>query len=475
MLEKIECMRSERKMKRTGAVVSEIKIAYIGGGSRQWACKLMADLALEESLAGWVDLYDIDWEAARENEILGNMLAQRPETRGQWRYRAVTTLKEALTGADLIIISIEPGTYQEMASDVHFPERYGIYQAVGDTVGPGGLIRALRTIPAYVEFAERIREFAPNAWVINYTNPMTLSVRILYEVFPEIKAFGCCHEVFGTQKLLAAMLVDQQVAAAVRREEIQTNVLGINHFTWINQAYYRGIDLFPLYRRFAEQYYATGFQIPGESDWQSSPFGFAHRVKFDLFLRYGLIAAAGDRHLVEFLPPWYLKDPETVADWKFHLTPVAHRVARFETWSKQRRRVIAGTEEFQLKSSGEEGVKQIKALVGLGDLVTNINLPNYGQIEGLPRGAVVETNAYLTNNFVRPVHAGALPPDVQSLVVRNVYNQETVLQAGMKKDAELAFRAFLNDPLMTLDPATAQKLFTEMLQNVKPYLPGWGL
>jgi alpha-galactosidase/6-phospho-beta-glucosidase family protein len=235
------------------------------------------------------------------------------------------------------------------------------------------------------------KEFAPNAWVINYTNPMTLSVRILYEVFPEIKAFGCCHEVFGTQKLLAAMLVDQQVATAVRREEIQTNVLGINHFTWINQAYYRGIDLFPLYRRFAEQYYATGFQIPGESDWQSSPFGFAHRVKFDLFLRYGLIAAAGDRHLVEFLPPWYLKDPETVADWKFHLTPVAHRVARFETWSEQRRRVIAGTEEFQLKSSGEEGVKQIKALVGLGDLVTNINLPNYGQIEGLPRGAVVET------------------------------------------------------------------------------------
>jgi alpha-galactosidase/6-phospho-beta-glucosidase family protein len=447
-------MRSERKMKRTGAVVSEIKIAYIGGGSRQWACKLMADLALEESLAGWVDLYDIDWEAARENEILGNMLAQRPETRGQWRYRAVTTLKEALTGADLIIISIEPGTYQEMASDVHFPERYGIYQAVGDTVGPSGLIRALRTIPAYVESA-------PNAWVINYTNPMTLSVRILYEVFPEIKAFGCCHEVFGTQKLLAAMLVDQQVATAVRREEIQTNVLGINHFTWINQAYYRGIDLFPLYRRFAEQYYATGFQIPGESDWQSSPFGFAHRVKFDLFLRYGLIAAAGDRHLVEFLPPWHLKDPETVADWKFHLTPVA----RFETWSKQRRRVIAGTEEFQLKSSGEEGVKQIKALVGLGDLVTNINLPNYGQIEGLPRGAVVETNAYLTNNSVRPVHAGALPPDVQSLVVRNVYNQETVLQAGMKKDAELAFRAFLNDPLMTLNPATAQKLFTEMLQG----------
>jgi alpha-galactosidase/6-phospho-beta-glucosidase family protein len=462
-------------MKQSGADVTEIKIAYIGGGSRQWAYKLMMDLALEASLAGTVNLYDLDFEAAHENEILGNMVAQRPEACGKWRYRAVRTLKEALTGADFVIISIEPGTYQEMASDVHLPEQYGIYQAVGDTVGPGGLVRALRAIPVYVEFAAQIREFAPQAWVINYTNPMTLCTRTLYEVFPEIKAFGCCHEVFGTEKLLAAMLVDQQVAAAVRRDEIKINVLGINHFTWINQAYYRDLDLFPLYRQFARQYYDEGFQIPGELDWQANPFRFAHRVKFDLFLRYGLIAAAGDRHLAEFLPPWYLKDPETVKNWKFHLTPVAHRVARFETWSRQRRRVIAGTEKLQLQSSGEEGVNQIKALVGLADLVTNINLPNSGQMEGIPHGAVVETNAYLTNNSVKPVCAGALPPDVQSLVVRNVYNQETILRAGIKKDAELAFRAFINDPLVALDLTTAQKLFAEMLQNVREYLPGWNL
>jgi alpha-galactosidase/6-phospho-beta-glucosidase family protein len=462
-------------MKQTGDYVSEIKIAYIGGGSRQWACKLMADLALEEALAGQVDLYDIDFAAARENETLGNMLAARPETRGKWRYRAVKTVKEALMGADFVIISIEPGTYQEMASDVHFPEKYGIYQAVGDTVGPGGLMRALRAIPMYVEFAERIREFAPGAWVINYTNPMTLCTRILYAVFPGIKAFGCCHEVFGTQKLLAAMLVDRGVAATARREEIKTNVLGINHFTWINQAYYQGIDLFPLYKQFAEQYYADGFRIPGEETWESSPFRFAHRVKFDLFLRYGIIAAAGDRHLVEFLPPWYLKDPQTVTAWKFNLTSVAQRVARFEAWSRQRRQVIAGTQTYQPEPSGEDGIRQIKALVGLGDLVTNLNLPNSGQMAEIPRGAVVETNAYLSNNSVRPVCAGVLPPDVQSLVIRNVYNQETILQAGLKKDLELAFRAFLNDPLMTLEPAAARQLFAQMLENIKPYLPGWKL
>lgn len=452
--------------------VTDIHIAYIGGGSRLWAWRLMSDLTLEESLSGTVRLYDIDFEAARENESFGNILSQRQDAKSKWKYQAVKTLKEALVGADFVIISIQPATFQEMASDVHFPEKYGIYQAVGDTVGPGGLIRALRTIPAYVKFAENIRTYAPKAWVINYTNPMTLCTRALYAVFPEIKAFGCCHEVFGTQKLLAAMLADLAIAT-VRREEIKTNVLGINHFTWIDQAYWRDMDLLPLYKEFAEKYHESGFLIPGDEEWDATPFRFAHRVKFDLFLRYGLIAAAGDRHLAEFLPPWYLKDPETVKHWKFNITPVSHRIERLEAWNQQRKRVIAGEEEYKLEASGEEGVKQIKALVGLEDLVTNINFPNLGQIKGIPHGAVVETNAYLSDNAVKPVIAGELPADVQSLVIRHVYNQETTLQAGLKQDPDLAFRAFINDPLVTIDIQSARQLFEAMLANTREYLPGW--
>ena len=101
------------------------------------------------------------------------------------------------------MISIMPGTFDEMESDVHAPEKFGIYQSVGDTTGPGAVMRALRTIPMFEEFAAAIREYCPQAWVINYTNPMTVCVKTLYRVFPKIKAFGCCHEVFGTQKLLA--------------------------------------------------------------------------------------------------------------------------------------------------------------------------------------------------------------------------------------------------------------------------------
>ncbi|HEX7713240.1 MAG TPA: alpha-glucosidase/alpha-galactosidase [Bacillota bacterium] len=453
-----------------------VKIAYIGGGSRGWAWRLMADLALEPALSGEVFLYDLDFEAAHDNEIIGNQLSVRDDVKGKWKYRTVKILEEALNGADFVVISIQPGTFKEMTSDVHLPEKYGIYQSVGDTVGPGGLVRALRTIPIYQDFAIKIKKYAPDAWIINYTNPMSLCTRTLYEVFPEIKAFGCCHEVFGTQKLLASMLKEELGIAGIPRDEIRINVLGINHFTWLDQASFRGTDLFPLYRKFVEQYYESGFEGEGEDTWRTNNFKSAQRVKFDLFKRYGLIAAAGDRHLAEFLPPtWYLKDPETVESWKFRLTPVDYRIGHQEQLELQRKRMIRGEEQLPLKVSGEEGVRQIKALLGMGDLITNVNLPNHGQMADLPLKAVVETNALFSRDRIRPVVAGALPPEINHLVVRHVWNQETILKAALSKNKETAFRAFINDPLVTIKPGDAEILFKEMLANTCKYLPGWKL
>lgn len=135
-----------------------------------------------------------------------------------------------------------------------FTEIFGIWQSVGDTTGPGGLFRALRTIPMFEEFAAAIRTCCPDAWVINYTNPMTLCVKTLYRVFPQIKAFGCCHEVFGTQELLGKVLRDVAGIPDAEREDIKVNVVGVNHFTWLTAARYQDIDLYPLYRKFAEKY-----------------------------------------------------------------------------------------------------------------------------------------------------------------------------------------------------------------------------
>lgn len=437
----------------------DLKIAYIGGGSRGWARGLMADLALETEIAGRVALYDLDLAAAQTNATLGNSLAGRPEAPGRWAYTAETTLKAALSGADFVFVSILPGSFDQMAVDVHAPEQYGIWQSVGDTVGPGGLMRAWRTIPMFVEIARAVEQHCPKAWVINYTNPMSLCVRTLYEAFPGIKAFGCCHEVFGTQNLLAHMLADRKGIRGVHRRDIQVNVLGINHFTWFDQASYRGLDLLPLYREFALKYRETGFEDPNEGHWANSTFASANRVKFDLFLRYGLIAAAGDRHLAEFLPPWYLKDPETVKAWKFGLTTVEWR--KKDLAEKQRRT------EIKLQASGEEGILQLKALAGFSPLITNTNVPNQGQIAGLPLRAVVETNVVIGRDSVRPVFAGALPPDLQTLVLGHVCNQETILKASLTRDEELLFHAFLQDPLVRIGLDEARALFETMLRGSK--------
>jgi alpha-galactosidase len=431
----------------------------------------MTDLSMDEQLGGTILLYDIDREAAEHNRIIGSALTAREDTTGKWEYKTADSLKQALTGADFVVISILPGTFEEMRSDVHEPEKFGIYQSVGDSVGPGGFLRAMRTIPMFVEIAKAIEAYSPNAWVVNYTNPMSVCVRTLYEVFPRIRAFGCCHEVFGTQKLLASMLKDLKGVEGVDRREIGISVSGVNHFTWITKASCRGMDLFPLYREFAEKYYETGFSENTDSNWMNDTFACAHRVKFDLFLRHGLIAAAGDRHLAEFLPPWYyLRDPDTVRKWMFGLTTVDYRIEDLHKRLARSRRLVSGEEQIELKPSGEEGILLIKALLGLNDQVSNVNLPNRGQVANLPLGAVVETNALFSRDGISPVFSGSLPADVQGLAMRHAVNQAGTVEAGLRKDRDFAFRVFQNDPLVALSTPDAKKLFDRMVENTRKYL-----
>lgn len=454
-------------MKYTDNGVKDIKIAYVGGGSRGWAWKLMSDLASADDISGSVDLYDIDYEAAEHNEIIGNRFNTLADAKSKWTYRAKKTLGEALTGADFVIISILPGTFDEMHSDVHAPEKYGIYQSVGDTTGPGGIIRALRTVPMMEVIAEGVKNYCPNAWVINYTNPMALCVKALYDTFPKIKAFGCCHEVFGVQELIARTVEEALGIKVKDRSEIKTNVIGVNHFTWITEAKYRNIDAGKIYGQYAKEHIECGVPMKNPE----SVFEYKHRVKFDLYLRYGVIGAAGDRHLAEFCDgSWYLDSPEQVDAWGFKLTPVSWRKENLKERLEKSRRLRLGEEEVKIENSGEEGVRQIRALLGLEDLVTNVNMPNVGQIPNLPLGLIVETNATFRDDSITPVMAGNVPDGVWALVSRAADEQLTVAKAARERDLELAFRAFSQNSLVRVDLQTARRLFDEMIDNTKDYL-----
>jgi len=479
------------KMDFSNETVNDLIIAYIGGGSMNWARELMGDLAIEPQLSGVVRLYDIDFEAAKINETIGNQLSDYPETCGKWVYEAKRTLEDTLTNADFVVISILPGTFDEMESDVHTPEKYGIYQSVGDTVGPGGILRSMRAIPMYVEIAEAIKVYCPSAWIINYTNPMSACTGTLYRIFPQIKAFGCCHEVFHLQRLMVNIIISEfnggfgndinyDSAGShnypdISRDDICMNVLGVNHFTWVDKAHFGKIDLMPLFDNFAAAYVEKGFAVNETDNDQNNPFRNSNKVCFDLYRRFKVIPAAGDRHIAEFLPPWYLKDPDTVEHFGFKLTSVAYRKQTRQKLLKQTGEILSGKEKYKLKSSGEEGVKQIKALLGLSQLVTNVNLPNRGQTDGLPMGAIVESNAIFEKDAVRPIFSGRLPSTINTIVARHAENQKQIVEAGINKDTSLAFGVFINDNQMILNIKDAEKLFREMLINTKKYLHGWDL
>lgn len=447
-----------------------LKIAYIGGGSRDWARKLMIDLALCPVLTGEVALYDIDMESARLNKKLGNWLQSQPGVVSQWYYSAVPTLKETLLEADFVILSIQPGPLELMRDEIALAEEYGLFYPVGDTTGAPGLLRGLRSVPIYRDFAEALVKFCPNAWIINYTNPMTICTRTLTRVAPELKVFGCCHEVLWVQHMLADLVSQYLEIDVPPRNEIQVNVLGINHFTWIDRAAYQGHNLLDLLKHHLEQPGTlrafTQEEVESWNDW----FYSADQVKFALFRRFGILAAAGDRHLVEFLPG-FIRSPETLFKWGVIRTPISYRIERWAASPQKTRDLIDGVAPLVLESSGEESVSMIKALLGLGDLITNVNMENIGQISNMPLHAVVETNAHFSRDCVRPSTAGALPAGIAPLINQHSTNQELIIEAALTQDTDLAFQAFFNDPSNPLPLDESHELFNKMLQVNKEYLP----
>lgn len=322
------------------------------------------------------------------------------------------------------------------------------------------------------EIALAVEKFCPEAYVINYTNPMTVCIKTLYEVFPNIRAVGCCHEVFGTQKLLA-QAYEKYTGTEIDYEEVEVEVSGVNHFTWLTRAFYKNEDLMPYYRRLAAEYAATGYEKGKDDNWMNSVFDCAHRVKFELFNRFGSIAAAGDRHLAEFCPrQWFLLNDGQIRDWKFSTTSVEWRKKDLTERLKKSEELMSGVRPFEIKETGEVGVRMIKSLCGIDAFRTNVNMVNKGQLPCAKKGAVVETNAYFSGIGMEPiVSVSELPPAVTAMVNRVIDIQEMVVAAGLRGDRRLAFQAFCLDPMNTLTLEQSETLFNEMIDRTKKYLP----
>ena len=455
-----------------------IKLAYIGGGSKAWARVFMNDLALTAGLTGEIALYDIDRAAAERNRRIGERINEHPDARAKWRYTVADTLETALTGADFVAISILPGTFDDMAADVHLPEKYGVYQSVGDTVGPGGVMRALRTVPLFEGFARAIRDHCPRAWVINLTNPMTILCKTLFDVFPGIKAFGCCHEVFHAEDFLCCVVKEQLGVPRPDRHELTVEASGINHFTWTTEARWQDVDVMALLATFIERFYESGYCEQGDDPQAfrgENPFLYGNKVKMDLFRRFGALGAAGDRHLVEFMDGrWYLADKSAPDRWLYHLTPVDYRRADQKRKIEEAEALAAGRKPVTLKRSDEELIRFMEAILGMGPVVSNANVVNVGQMSELPLGSVVETFCAFDQDSVTPLPAKPLPVGAAALVLRNAENIEALYAAIRNRDLDAAFHVFMGQPLCSrLTREQGCALFREMAAATAGCLAPW--
>jgi alpha-galactosidase/6-phospho-beta-glucosidase family protein len=438
------------------------KIAVVGGGSYQWGTKIIQDVALNEDLRGsTLTLHDIDPEALDDLYRWGEKMVGLAGA--DLTLEKTADLDETLGGADFVVLCISTGGLDAMAHDIEIPARYGVVQTVGDTVGPGGLFRALRNIPVVVEIARAMQERCPGAVMLNLTNPMTTLTRAISKT-TQVRCIGLCHELFSTLAMLSGMF-------DVPEEALDVKVAGVNHFIWITGVAVRGRDVTQEAFRLISGGEAREIAQEKAGD-DPDPFINTWGFRTELCRIYNYLPAAGDRHLCEFLPG-YLADERERERLDLRVTTIDVRREKLTESKDQVRRMIEGEEPIDLERSREEISDIISAMVTGKSSVNIVNLPNEGQIRDLPAGAVVETYGAISGLGASGVAFGELPSPIAALVHPHVINQEMIVEAGLTGDRDLAFQAFVNDPLVSHHPES-QNMFEEMFEAHSRYLPCFG-
>jgi len=442
--------------------MARVKVVIIGGGSYNWTPTIVRDLCLQEDLEGELVLEDIDPEPLKLTEPLAKRISE--SAGGNFKVSATTDQTEALTGADFVILTISTGRLATMYHDLEIPRKYGLHQPVGDTVGPGGISRGLRNIPVVVEIAREMERVCPNAWFINYTNPMTTLTRSIYK-YTSIKAIGLCHELFGVRRTIARTL-------EVPEEELDLKVAGVNHFIWILSCMHNGEDMLKKLVEAEERGRIKG-PVDDDSLVNKTAMLDKNRAKIEMLKIFGALPAEGDRHLVEFVPYFLTERANQAANYGVSMTYISDREKGYADKKASIERQLSGEEEIHMKASREAVSKLVSALANHKfNTIDIVNLPNSGQIANLPMGAVVETLGIIGPHEATPLCVGNLPPAIQAMCNLHVQNQEMIVEAAMTGDRKLVLQALYNDPQVKEFDFIPQML-DELLEANKEYLPAF--
>ena len=440
------------------------KIVVIGGGSHQWTPTLVADAAATDGLAdAHLALVDIDGERLPR---MARWVEHVAGARGVGLTASThTDRRAALAGADAVIVCISTGGLDTMAVDLEVPERYGFRQPVGDTVGPGGISRALRNVPVMAAIATDVAELAPDAWIVNITNPMTTLTRTV-TLTSDLRAVGLCHEVPIASLWMSLLL-------GCSADDLRPAVVGVNHLPFAVELAQVGADgattdalaalrailddddaLDEELPSWVGQVFHDDYVLPGAigtGTWDpDEPFtkralaGF-HAAKFDVFRRTGALPLAGDRHVVEFFPDYLTEATGWGAVLGVGLTTIDQR-------RSQESRYVADL-EARLASpdvaghvSMESAMPLIDALLGGPTCTVPVDIPNDGSLVDLPVDAVIETIGVVTGGRIVAERQLSAPPAVADHLRRLVTSQELTVQAALSGDRELVVEALATDP-----------------------------
>jgi alpha-galactosidase len=417
------------------------KITFVGAGSTVFAKNVLGDCILTPALReSELALFDIDMERLKDSENMLNNINNNHG--GHAKIVAYTDRKEALRGADYVVNAIQVGGYEPCTViDFEIPKKYGLRQTIADTLGVGGIFRALRTIPVMLDIARDMEEVCPDAWFLNYTNPMAMLVGAMLKG-SGIKTVGLCHSVQGCVPGLLGSL-----DIGVKPEDTQWRIAGINHQAWLLEITKDGKDLYPALKEKARDKQKQG------PHWDM--------VRYELMDRFGYYVTESSEHSAEYLP-YFIKSkyPELIERFNIPLDEYPRRcVNQIEGWKKMRADLVENR-SLEHHRTHEYASYIMEAMETDNPYRIGGNVMNTGLITNLPYDAVVEVPCLVDRNGINPCYVGALPQQLAALNRTNINPQLMAIEAALTQKKEYIYMAAM------LDPHTAAELSMDDIKSL---------
>ena len=446
------------------------KICIIGAGSSVFTKNIVSDLlSINQFKSIEIALMDIDKKRLNTTYKILNLVAKNLEANPSITLH--TNRREALQNSDFIQTTIQVGGYKpSTVIDFEIPKKFGLTQTIGDTLGIGGIMRGLRTIPVLLDIAKDIMQICPEATWLQYVNPMCSNMIAINKVFPNIKTIGLCHSVQGTAEMLANDLGEDI-------NDINYLCAGINHMAFYQKFEKKstGEDLYPKLKSLAERILRNEIVSSRTKEQEFYTDKKLHeKVRYEILKRFGYFVTESSEHFAEYVPWFIKKDRQDLID-KYRI-PIEEYIDRCELYIKMWEKLdddITPIANEPIKRSNEYASYILDAITNNNKVIINANIMNNNLIDNLPSDSCVEVPCEISDKGIKPQRIGKLPTHLAGLIKTNINVQQLTAEAAISRRKEIIYHAAMLDPLTAsiLSIDEIYKMVDELLIAHQNFLP----